>query len=411
MVVSPKATIIGFTGAFGSGCTTATKYLRDERGFRRESLSDVLRKVAGGEAGTPRVDLQRLGDQLREERGPGALVDILLGEESTGNDVAEPLVIDSIRNLGEIQRLREHFGYQFMLIAILATPEARWIRIGSTEYTDKSRSKLDFVEDDQRDKNEETEFGQQVELCIDEADIFIDNTGTVPLSSFKEKVLKFSDLATGREKRFANPDEIYMHMAFSSAHGSKCLKRNVGAVLVDERGEVVSVGYNENPLGTFPCVQEPTYEGRCYRDIVRNSHFETLSNKGVRCPICGNVIPVIEGPPWRCPSCAVSGVKTNLESFFFPDRAMTWCTAIHAEDRAILAAGERAAKARLYTTTFPCFQCAEKIANVGITSICFTEAYPDPNSADRLDLAGIAYVQFEGVRSSAFERLFPRQKG
>jgi deoxycytidylate deaminase len=85
---------------------------------------------------------------------------------------------------------------------------------------------------------------------------------------------------------------------------------------------------------------------------------------------------------------------------------MTWCTAVHAEVVAIIAAGHRARGTTLYTTTFPCFQCSEKIAQAGIGSIVFTEPYPDTLAADRLTLAKIKTARFEGVRSSRFHEIF-----
>jgi len=161
-------------------------------------------------------------------------------------------------------------------------------------------------------------------------------------------------------------------------------------------------------LGTHPCVEEPEYQFQCYRDIVRNDHFKNLSERKVRCPVCAKPLPPIKGPPWRCPQCLKGGTKTNLERFFFPERAMSWCTAVHAEVCAILNAGRRCRNGLLYTTTFPCFQCAEKITQAGIGRIVFTEPYPDPYSKKRLELAGIKLTQFEGVRSSSFERIFSK---
>lgn len=89
---------------------------------------------------------------------------------------------------------------------------------------------------------------------------------------------------------------------------------------------------------------------------------------------------------------------------------MNWCTAVHAEVWAILAAGERARKGTLYTTTFPCAQCAEKIVQSGIEKVVFTESYPDTHGVRRLKLGRVALEQFEGVRSSSFERIFSQMK-
>jgi deoxycytidylate deaminase/dephospho-CoA kinase len=399
--------IIGLTGAFGSGCTTAAKHLRDTRNFKVIRLSDSIRtewSKTHNEEPT-RLQLQRLGDELRQKNHPGVLVQLALrNDQEPGN-----IVIDGIRNVGEIDHLRDVFGYRFTLIAVLASFDARWDRIAST-YTDRGSGPAEFIEDDKRDKNEETQYGQQVELCVDRADILIDNSTGVSTTEFKAKLLDFVDLATGTKPRGASQPEILMNIAFSSSHSSKCIKRHVGAVIVDPKGQVVSAGYNENPLGTNPCVEEPTYEKQCFRDIIRNNHFKSLADKGARCPVCGEKIAFEKGPPWRCTACATKGEKTNLESFFFPDRALNWCTAVHAEVWAILAAGERARGGTLYTTTFPCAQCAEKIVQSAIEKVVFTESYPDVYGAERLKLGNVVLEQFEGVRSSSFERIFSKTK-
>jgi len=411
--VKPAANIIGLTGAFGSGCTTAAKHLRDTRGFTEVRLSDSIRaEWAKTNHGDPsRLQLQRLGDELRQKNHPGILVQLALQEvaQKNGGELPKDIVIDGIRNVGEIDHLRDALGFHFTLIAVLASSDARWDRIAST-YTDRGLGLAEFIEDDKRDKNEETQYGQQVELCVDRADILIVNSTEVSTTEFKEKLLDFVDLATGKKPRGASQTEILMNIAFSSSHSSKCVKRHVGAVIVDPKGQVVSAGYNENPLGTNPCAEEPEYEYQCFRDIIRNNHFKSLADKGARCPVCGEKIVFVKGPPWRCEACAIKKEKTNLESFFYPDRALNWCTAVHAEVWAVLAAGGRASGGTLYTTTFPCAQCAEKIVQSGISKVVFTESYPDPYGASRLNLGDIELEQFEGVRSSSFERIFSKTK-
>lgn len=411
MAHSPRI-LIGLTGAFGSGCTTAAKHLRDALNFAFVPLSEAIRAEwrKSSQEGPSRSQLQRLGDELRQSKHPGILVEIALGElaASNGGTLPEAIVIDGIRNIGEIGYLRDEYGYRFTLMAILASTDARWDRIGSA-YTDKNLGRGDFIADDQRDKNEETDYGQQVELCVDRADILLDNT-SASIGGFKAKVLEFVDLVRGKNTRSATPSEILMNIAFSSAHSSKCIKRHVGAVVAAPNGQVVSAGYNENPLGTRPCVEEPEYQKQCFRDIVRNTHFEDMAKRGARCPVCGEPMVFAKGPPWRCQACAARKEKTNLEAYFFLDRAMNYCTAVHAEVWAILAAGERARGSILYTTTFPCSQCAEKIVQSGITKVVFTEPYPDKFGADRLRLGKIELQQFEGVRSSSFERIFSSTK-
>jgi dCMP deaminase len=379
-------------------------------------LSDVLKlewKAREAEKQPTRTNLQHLGDELREKSGGGVLVNRALEAFwEKHKSLLEPprLVIDGIRNVQEILHLQNVFGYKFVLVAVLASFEDRWGRIGSSAYVDHGLGRPEFLSDDQRDSNEDTPYGQQVQLCMDKADILLDNSTAVTLPAFHEKVLSFVDLASGEKLRSASQEEILMNIAYSASNSSKCVKRHVGAVVVDIGGQVVGVGYNENPIGTKPCIEEPQYDFLCYRDIVRNAHFKRLSEEKVLCPKCGSVIPEIVGPPWKCPICEAAGEKNNLERFFFPDRALNWCTAIHAEVWAMLAAGERSRRGTLYTTAFPCFQCAEKITQVGVSDVVYTESYPDPYSRQRLEIAGVKLRQFQGVRSASFERIFSKTK-
>jgi deoxycytidylate deaminase/dephospho-CoA kinase len=404
--MSVKPWVIGLTGPFGSGCSLASKYLEYEKDFTLVKLSTILHEKwkelnpAGGIA--PRSDLQSLGDDLRKTKGRQILAEIGLGRVSP---TSEKIVVDGIRNPGEIEWLRLEFGYRFTLIAVLAPPTVRWDRIGALSYNDRGLSEEDFAEDDRRDSKEDVKFGQQVTACIDQADILVDNS-EIQQGEFKQRILDYVDLALGVRPRPAKPSEILMNMAYSASHSSKCLKRHVGAVVVDTAGKVVGVGYNENPIGTKACMEEPKYDFKCYRDIVRNEVLNDYSYRKVQCPVCGKPILHQEGPPWYCKSCSESGKTTALDDLFFPDRAMNWCTAIHAEVWALFAAGERAKGGDLYTTTFPCFQCAEKIKHNGIATVWYTEAYPDAFSRIRLELAGVKLRQFDGVRSSSFEKIF-----
>jgi len=236
----------------------------------------------------------------------------------------------------------------------------------------------------------------------------------------RTKLPEYIDLITGKKPRYARPGEIFMNLAYSAAHGSKCLKRQVGAVIAaappGEMGEIIGQGFNENPAPTRPCVEEPEYgadpvrgiRGRCFRDIVRIDTFNAYAKSGLRCPVCSTTLtsPPSGGRPlWKCPKCS-----TNTEQYFWPERAMTLCTAIHAEVAALAVAGRRCKEATLYTTTFPCFQCTEKIILAGIKSIVFNEPYPDVRAGQRIDIAGIELERFDGVRSRRFDEIFAKAR-
>jgi deoxycytidylate deaminase len=353
---------------------------------------------------------------MRKQRNLGILAELAIKELEQDKEQYDRLVIDGIRNLAEIDFLRDTFGNRFYLFALECPQSNRWERLRPS-YERSGRSMTDFLSDDRRDRDEELEHGQQVQLCVDQADVLIDNSDDVSQADLRTKLGDYAELVLGLQYRFAKPIEIYMNVAYSASHGSKCIKRQVGAVLVSAlpnvMGEVVGQGFNENPLRTSPCIEEPKYgadlqrriPGKCYRDIVGQEGFVQLSESGVRCPKCGEKIRLLNptGPPWRCVGC-----EEDLERYFWPERAMTLCTAVHAEVAAILSAAGRTKDTTLYSTTFPCFQCSEKITQAGITNIVFNEIYPDIRAAERLEIAGINVLRFEGVRSRRFDEIFSK---
>lgn len=399
--------VIALTGAFGSGLTTAARHMQTAHNYLHIQISEEIRKEWNdriGEQPPAPSDMQRLGDDLRQNLGNGELARRAVA--CTSETERHGTVIESIKNVGEIRELRKVFGYRLLIVAILSDYGTRSART-LTKYESFGLDENHLREDDLRDRNEEVAYGQQVELCIDLADVIITNNDDCDLQTFYTKVDDLLGLVAGTKPRTLTQTEIYMHAAYSIARSSKCIKRHVGAVLVDSAQRLVAAGFNENPAGTLPCIEEPRYSNECHRDIVRRRHFSMLSRKRALCPVCKQPLSVSDGPPWRCDNCYQAGRKTNLEQFFFPDRAMSWCTAVHAEVNAILVAGERARESTLYSTTFPCMQCAEKIIEARIEKVVYTEAYPDEYGVERLAIAGINVCQFEGVRSSAVERLFP----
>src|SRR5262249_14098482 len=146
--------------------------------------------------------------------------------------------IESIKNVGEIHELRRRFGYRLLVVAILSELNDRKKRVIPL-YENHGLDENHLLEDDQRDRNEELAYGQQVELCIDLADIILLNNGRGAESKFLKKVDDLVGLVDRSRVRALTQTEICMHMAYSMARSSKCLKRHVGAVLVDSRGEFI----------------------------------------------------------------------------------------------------------------------------------------------------------------------------
>jgi deoxycytidylate deaminase len=126
------------------------------------------------------------------------------------------------------------------------------------------------------------------------------------------------------------------------------------------------------------------------------------------CPECGKKHESIE-PPYLCGG-KIDGrqpCRCNLKQRFFPSRGIELCTAIHAEERAILSlAGRSAEGCTIYVNTFPCFQCARHIVNAGIKKVVYVEAYPIKEAVDFLKDNGVEIEPFEGFKPRVFNQIF-----
>ena len=125
------------------------------------------------------------------------------------------------------------------------------------------------------------------------------------------------------------------------------------------------------------------------------------------CPFCSEKLNVPLLPPYKCPKCG-----KNINREIIQDRAMGRCTALHAEEKALLSA-QRAdlSDCTMFVTTFPCLTCTEKILNSRMTNFCYVESYPDLIALELLGQAraegrDILMDKFEGVKAKAYFKLF-----
>ena len=142
-------------------------------------------------------------------------------------------------------------------------------------------------------------------------------------------------------------DEYFMGIAELTKKRSTCLRRNVGAVIVQGR-HIIATGYNGAPRGIDHCAER----GGCLRQEL--------------------------GIP--------SGERHEL------------CRALHAEQNAIIQAasfGHSVEGANIYITHSPCIICSKMIINVGIKKIFVGEKYPDDFATEILSEAGLKIVTLE----------------
>lgn len=122
-------------------------------------------------------------------------------------------------------------------------------------------------------------------------------------------------------------DTYFMQIAHVTSTRTNCMKRAVGAVIV-QNNRIVASGYNGTPFGMTNCS-----EGGCT----------------------------------RCNSNAPSGAGLDE------------CLCIHAEENAVIEAGRiKSEGATCYVTTQPCLTCAKTLVQSGIKRIVYDREYPMP---------------------------------
>jgi len=401
--------VIGVIGSFGSGCTTVTMVLRESYGFTAYFLSDFIREEwrrrhGGSMEQVERNELQDLANELRRHKSCAVLAEETYKKVCKDGNQNENLVFDGIKNTAEIAFLRSRFR-NFYLIAVDCIEVDRWNRVKNL-YEEKGLTYTDFRSDDERDKNEDfIVYGQQIALCVDEADYLITNetdhvviTKSTIREKLAEKLRDPIDLFSGKVRRQPSASEVFMSIAYTASLLSHCLKRQVGAVIIDETGKVLNIGYNENPKPLKPCYEQ---FGDCYRDI----YTEKIMTAFKVCPFCLKELNELTYP-YHCPHC-----KKNIYNVV-RDKALNRCTFLHAEEKAIINAHSAdLTGCTLYLTTFPCFICALKILDAGIENICYVESYPDIDSIKLFETARnegskISIYKFEGVKGRAFFKFF-----
>lgn len=449
--------ILGFTGSIGSGCTYIAEGLAKQyAGFKYYSLSDILRtefKKANPSLAVSIEILQDFGNKLRTESRDGILVEKLISDISVSRRKKEDIVIilDSIRNDGEVATLKQFpFFYLFSIHADQPVRKQRTLKIK------KVKDEGEFNRADERDQAEDVTSGQQVKKCNYLADIIVNNNENIPESAsnikrdFLEHIYKdyIRLILECKHKGHPSPenlpklDETLMTMAYAESQRSSCLKRKVGAIIaridvknneapfdksIRESVNVLSNGHNQVPLGTVPCAFYGESSNRCYRDFLQ----ESQASRFKFCPVCGKPIEGISDKCKRCGTAVLSYIKTcpeckeeldikyrcggcNTEVFkeFLQSggRLLDMCRSLHAEENALLNTPKPTrnggGKLVLFTTTYPCNMCANKIVEAGIEKVIYADPYPMGEAKDILRAGRVEEEKFEGIKSSAYFRLY-----
>ena len=404
------ATVIGLTGQFGSGCTTLKNTLVNYYKLKAYSFGELIKKEAKsrGLKDYERQDLQDIGNEMRN-RKLSYWADIIIQKINQSTHTDSSYVVDGFRNVSEIRAFQSVYPETFFLIAInVEDQNLRWKRVKGSYDNDYDK----FLRDDQRDRGERFIHGQQVAKCVYEADIVLRNSKSIPdvgesIPRYIEaKVRRYVELIQGEtEKWGVSQEERNMQEAYEASSESPCLNRKVGASLYSKRGSLISTGFNGPP---FMGGCEKMFGG-CHKTLIIDKLTKNIWvwMEGRECPKCKKPMRNLIENECYCTNCGF-----DVKTFLNPIKGSEHCMALHAEERAISNANKNLKGATIFTTTFPCLQCALKIVEARISDLYYVDPYPIPETdwivEHLFDLKKVLARKFEGVKSvRAYRKFFP----
>jgi deoxycytidylate deaminase len=439
--------VIALVGPVGSGVSAAAKYIEEilTQHFSYDvcpiiKLSDFIRVEAHRvqlsnipTALSQYIDhMQDAGNKLREKFGNNYLAEKAVERIAkyrkekngyTADGIMLPgrraYIIDSVKNLEELELLHQIYRETLCLIGVFAPDEIRRQRL-----INNGAEEIDVKTVLDRDSGEVATFGQKTRKIFVESDFFVCNDKK--LDELKRRLLRYFEIIFDTNIHTPTREESAMYEATAAMAGSGCMSRQVGAAIISRSGELISVGWND----------VPKFGGGLYTEDDQSQWDEaskSIADRDYRCfkwekKICHNEVrrrAIADGianrvvkAPFAKPDTTIPEVQTLLDGTAVND-LIEFSRAIHAEMEAILAVAREGKHslvgATMFTTTYPCHNCARHIVAAGIVSVVYIEPYKkslaialhhDAISEDPDDKKRVVFRQYDGVAPHHYLTLF-----
>lgn len=214
-----------------------------------------------------------------------------------------------------------------------------------------------------------------VEKTIEHADIYINNNKD---KDTKKQLVRYVSLIMHPGLVSPTPIERCMQIAYDAKLNSGCLSRQVGAVISNDKYNVLSIGWNSTPDNQVPCnlrnihsiIKDDESDDIGISDYEKNDpeYIDFLKDKFQKIDLSA-----LHGR--NCSYCFKDAynAKNNIKNQVFT-------RSIHAEEMAFLKAaqigGLSVRNGYLFTTASPCELCSKKACHTGISKIYYIDKYP-----------------------------------
>lgn len=327
----------------------------------------------------------------------------------TGANESPPLkryvhIIRSLKHPAEVETLRHVYGDGFFLLGISSSIARRKYYLEKLKGV--STEELDRLIE--RDDKEPGDWGQRTRDVFQLADAFVSADYVDNLS---EQLSRILDLLFSSPVISPTADEYAMFLAYAASLRSADLSRQVGAVISNQHNDIISTGANDVPRAGGGLYWPGDDDER---DFVKGYDTNEKEKREI-------LLKVMK----QFPESHDKDDKTLLElgMKYFKDTGLLNITeygrAVHAEMEAILSAGRNGVSVRgatLYSTTYPCHNCAKHIVASGLSTVKYIEPYPKSYAiklhSDSIEASGetaqdkVHFEPFVGVGPRRFVDLF-----
>lgn len=156
-------------------------------------------------------------------------------------------------------------------------------------------------------------------------------------------------------------DRMWLNICKELSTQSTCIRKAVGAVLLDDNGQILSTGWNGVAHDLPHCNEE-------FHSYVRDSEYLQEAR--------------VTTYPHKC-----AGAHHDS------GQGLEICEAIHAEQNALLQCADVQKIHTVYVTVSPCRHCMKLIMNTSAKRVVFLSEYSQ-SSKDLAEKAGIQWILF-----------------